>query len=124
MSKLVEHFAKSVDNIKHSDQGFWQQNSEILEQIFFELHVWFDVFDQQKTDDYDYTGINCMKHREQRHHLEGIHQIVKILVAKYGQIFEVIIMQEAENHVLDDMGQIYFASDYKQIGFWKRVRGF
>jgi hypothetical protein len=65
-----------------------------------------------------------MKHREQRHHLEGIWQAVEIFSKEYGQEYREIIIAQAEQHVRDDMGDILFADDYRAIGFWKKIRGF
>lgn len=90
----------------------------------FFLIPWFDYFINKKNEDFDYTGINCLKHREQRHHHEGINEAVKIYSKKYGDKYKKIIRQEAERHVYDDMGTIYFAQAYRQIGFWKKIRGY
>ena len=42
----------------------------------------------------------------------------------FGEEYRKIINIEARDHVYKDMGQVYFADDYKEPGFWKRKRGF
>ena len=100
-----------------------QITPKLLEKMLLELHLWFDEFNLRKGEDYDYTGINCIKHREQRHHVEGISEAVEIFSGKYGKNFKAIIREEAERHVQDDMNHIPFKDDYKRIGFWKQLRG-
>jgi len=45
------------------------------------VHIWLDAYDGKKGRDkdgeYDYTGINCIKHREKRHHNVGIMECEK-----------------------------------------------
>ena len=125
--KVEEHTAKSLENIKKKYPELYEKNKNNLEIMIFQLHKWFDDFDNKKTEEYDYTGINCMKHREQRHHVEGIEEARKIFGERYGNEFGKIIGEESGIHIWDDigkyLGEIPSRSDYKQIGFWKNLRG-
>ena len=120
--KVEKHVDNSVENIRRKHSQEYKIHKDVLEKILFELHTWFDDFDLKKGVDYDYTGVNCIKHREQRHHVEGISEAAEIFSKRYGENFRAIIREEAERHVLDDMGSIYFRDDYKQIGCWKNIR--
>ena len=124
MSSIPEHVNQSMAHTEKHYGVLFKEKKDLLKELFIELHKWFDHYDGQKGKDYDYLGSNCIKHRERRHHVEGISEAVKIFTKKYGEEFREIIENEAESHVYDDMECIYFASDYRQIGFWKRVRGF
>ena len=121
--KVEKHTSKSIEIIKKNHPKEYEDYHDVLENILLELHRWFDDFDSKQGENYDYTGINCIKHREQRHHVEGISEAVAIFSKKYGENFRIIIREEAERHVSDDMNFIYFRDDYKQIGFWKNIRG-
>jgi len=125
--KTTEHALKSIENLQKTHPEIYEENKETLEKMLFEMHNWLDFFSGKKSEEYDYSGINCIKHREQRHHLEGIQEATKLFTEKYGARFKEIISEEAENHIWEDLGQylgrIPFASEYKQIGFWKELRG-
>ena len=121
--KVEKHVDNSIENLRKKHSQEHEIYKEVLEKILSELHLWFDDFDLKKGEGYDYTGINCAKHKEQRHHVEGINEAIEIFSKKYGETFRMIIREESERHVLDDMGSIYFRDDYKQIGFWKNIRG-
>jgi len=123
MSSLKEHMESSMFCIKQKHHKLLLNHREIICQLIMELHVWFDFFNNKKGPDFDYTGFDCIKHREKRHHREGINEAVKIFTAKFGAKFKKIIEEEAEKHVIDDMGKIYDKDDYQQIGFWKQIRG-
>jgi len=125
--KVKEHTLKSMENLQKNYPEIYKENKETLEEIISELHGWLDFFCGKKTEEYDYSGINCMKHREQRHHLEGIQEATRLFSKKYGDKFREIISSESESHIWEDigkyLGRIPFESEYKQIGFWKELRG-
>jgi len=124
VSSIAEHIKKSLKEIEKTQPDFFAENKDIIIMLISELYAWFDEFFGKRGDNYDYTGINCMKHREQRHHIEGIQQARKLFCKKYGNQYEDIVISQGEQHVRDDMGDILFADDYKAIGFWKKIRGF
>ena len=121
---LSVHIRNSILRIKEQRPTLYQRREKEINRMIRELHEWFDWFENKKTSEYDYTEINCMKHREKRHHQEGIRQAVNIFSKEYGREFEEIIDEESQAHIFDDFGNIPFISDYQRIGFWKSVRGF
>lgn len=123
MPETSVHISDSLEHIACS-YPFFEAEKETITRLITELHEWLDEYHNTKTEDYDYTGINVMKHREKRHHLEGIIEAKELFSAKYGEKYAKIIQTEAGRHVSMDMKAIYSASDYRQIGFWKRIRGF
>lgn len=88
-----------------------------------EVHKWLDFFDCKKgrirDREYDYTGANCIKHRQERHHVEGIRECVEFFISVYGKDVAKEIREAAELHIFQDFSFIPFKSDYKQIGFWR-----
>ena len=123
MSCIRRHIADSFSHIEKEHPDIYRYRKDILDKLIPELHSWFDEFDGKKTNEYDYTGVNCVKHREQRHHIQGISEALRKFSEKYGPEFKMIIRDEAERHLLNDMGVIYFEEDYHRIGFWKDIRG-
>ncbi len=123
MSRIEDHIRRSFECIEEYAKPSDEQR-KILDKMIPELHEWMDEYDGKKGEGYDYTGINCMKHREKRHHVEGAREAEQIFSKKYGKDFKDIIMQEAGRHIMDDWGFIPFAFDYAIPGFWKENRGF
>ena len=121
--KIEEHFGNSIKSLmENHSQEYWD-NEGTLAELLLELHLWLDEFDLKKGEGYDYTGANCIKHREQRHHIEGISEAVEIFSQHYGNQFKQIIREEAERHIQNDMKQIPFKDDYKRSEFWRSLRG-
>lgn len=96
---------------------------------FREVHEWLDFYDSKKGTDekgeYDYTGRNAIKHRERRHHIEGIKQCIEFFGPPAGQAAQLHIAQ-------DFYGYIPEKNDYLRNDFWQemaerennRVQGF
>lgn len=132
MSLAPEHIKKSFDNIKKNHPELYNSRKDVLEKLIPELHRWFDLFSEKPLAElYGYTGFyRVMKHREQRHHWDGIIAATYVFVRKYGEEFRVIIAEESQSHVrddffmLDDFDKIPQMDDYSALGFWKKVRGF
>src|SRR4030042_6529923 len=114
--KIEEHTAKSMGKLQRIYPKVYLRNKKCLEKMIPELHRWMDFFFGKKDEGYNYSGINCMKHWEQRHHLEGIQEATKLFTEKYGDEFREIISGEAESHVWEDvgkyLGRIPFKSEY------------
>jgi hypothetical protein len=64
-----------------------------------------DEFYGKKGDGYDYSS-QSTRHREQRHHLEGMHLAGDSFARKYGEKFRWLAMIEAQRHIMDDIGRI------------------
>jgi len=124
MADVKEHIASSIENIKIRHPEIYAERREILEKLVAELHEWLDWFYGKKGESYDYTGIDVMKHREKRHHQQGINEGKKEFSRKYGEELAGIIGDELERHVVEDMGYVPSEEDYRRIGFWKELRGF
>jgi hypothetical protein len=115
------HVEKSRAFVKAKHPALYAANPATIDNLLKELHLWLDFFHNKKGDGYDYTGFNVIKHREQRHHLEGIEEIASQIAQKYGPEFLQIAREEAERHVIDDMRYVPFRDDYKRMGFWKNM---
>jgi hypothetical protein len=124
MADIKEHIASSIENIRIKHPEIYTERQEILERLVVEMHMWLDWFFGKKGDNYDYTGFDVMKHREKRHHSQGINLGVREFSGKYGEELVGIIREELERHVVEDMGYVPSEEDYKRIGFWKELRGF
>ena len=125
MSETIKHIRKSQENISKKYPDFYNENKETIDKLVTELHKWFDEFSRNPlAEKHGYVDINCMKHRRERHHIEGIRWAEEIFTKRYGEEFRGIILEEGKIHVIDDMKQIYEMGDYYKIGFWKEVRGF
>lgn len=119
MSWIETHIEHSMKNIRERYPEIYEERRKILEELIRELHVWFDYFAGKKEKDYDYTGINFIKHREKRHHIEGIKVAVEIFTRKYGKEFTDIVEEEGRRHVIEDMAYVYSELDY----IWREIRG-
>ncbi len=124
MSGFAQHLARSIEMISQDHAELFKKHGVIIEKMMADLHRWFDDFAGKKNGGNDYRGYNYIKHRQERHHVEGIARAVAIFTAKYGEQFRSIIAEQAQAHVQDDMGEVFFADDYRRIGFWKNFRGF
>lgn len=125
MSETIKHIRKSQENISKKYSKLYIKNKETIDKLVTELHEWFDEYSRSPlAEEHGYTGINCMKHRMERHHIEGINMADYLFTKKYGKEFRGIILEESKTHVIDDMGEIYEMGDYYKIGFWREVRGF
>jgi len=88
---------------------------------YLEVHKWLDFYAGKKGADesgrnYNYTGDNEGMHREQRHHVEGIEECVKIF-GEYAR-------KAAEQHVKDDFDNtIPKKNDYGPSFFTDFVHG-
>ena len=124
MSKIAEHFVRSLENVERKYPELYLQEKETIEKLILEVHEWLDYYCGKTGEDeegkYDFTGRSIIRHRRKRHHLEGINKAVEIFSCLYGGKFTDVIRQEARQHVIDDMGEVLFAEDYHQIGFWKK----
>jgi len=122
--KIKEHLESSLNSIRKNYPEIYGEKRDVLEELLLELHKWFDAFAGKKSEDYDYSNPRfCIRHREQRHHIQGIRMAVEIFSKHYGRDFAKLIGEEAERHVREDMERIPFESDYKKIGFWNNPFG-
>ena len=123
------HQINSYKRLKEKDSEFYYKNLRVIAPLIRDIHKWFDEFAGKKGIDkedrkYDYTSepdkpvYTQMKHREQRHHYDGLIGCIMKFTAKYGKEFEPLIESEAKQHILDDMGYIPNQDDYKERNFW------
>ena len=98
-----DHALKSLGKINQEQPRFLNEHWEIISPMIWKLHFWFDEFFGSPGYDSVYT---LWYHREVRHHLEGIWLAIDKFTKKYGQEYEKIIRQAAEDHVWDDFGEI------------------
>jgi hypothetical protein len=119
-----DHADKSLKLIAEKSPEFYLQHKEVIDKLIPDLHAWMDQYFNSRGDDYDYTGINVMKHWEKLHHIQGINMAADHFSERYGKLFRQIVTEEAQRHVMDDLEQVPDESFYHQIGIWKRLRGF
>ena len=98
-----DHVAKSFFRIYQKAPQFVLDNWLELYILLWELHCWFDRFSNTKGYNTVYT---IAYHREQTHHREGIDEAIRLFCCKYDHRYWIMIEQEAEQHVLDDFGEI------------------
>lgn len=97
---------------------------------FREVHEWLDFYYRGKYIDengkeHDYTGdYSQIRHREVRHHWEGIAECVREF---QGQFDEDVVRKVAESHIIDDFkdhpnpeyrGRVLSKDEYPTV-FWK-----
>jgi len=117
-----KHIKKSLDRISKVYPLVYNNNKETIDKLLVELHEWFDFFLIPPCSKiFGYAGRNCIKHREQRHHIEGIKVASYVFERKYGKEFREIILEESREHVIDDMGELYSFDDYTPR-FWRGER--
>jgi len=123
MGEFIVHLKISIINIRKSHQELYYREKQIILELIYDLHKWLDFYDNRQGEDkegpYDFTGSRSIRHRAKRHHLEGINEAVNIFSRQHGERFAGIIREEARRHIMDDMGAILCAMDYRAIGFWK-----
>jgi hypothetical protein len=123
MSKFNVHLKNSLMNIRNNYPELYYREKNIIFELIYVLHKWLDFYDTKKGEDedgpYDFTASRCIRHKMKRHHIEGINEAVKIFSQEYGESFVQIIREEAMLHIIEDMGAILCAADYRAIGFWK-----
>ncbi|MCX6796223.1 MAG: hypothetical protein NTW06_01870 [Candidatus Falkowbacteria bacterium] len=123
MSQTIDHYNSSVENVKKNYPELYQQEKETIEKLLMDLHEWLDYFYNRKGEDeegpYDFTGRFVIRHRAKRHHWQGIDKAVVFLRLLCSSKYASIIREEARRHIIDDMGEVLFAEDYRRIGFWK-----
>ncbi len=131
MSLAPEHIKKSTENIKKNHSELYNSRKDAIDKLIPELHRWFDLFSEKKLAElYGYVDRMAMRHREQRHHWDGIIAATYVFTRKYGEEFRVIIAEESQQHVrddffmLDDFDKIPQMGDYFTPGFWNRVLGY
>ncbi len=107
------HIISSIKRLGENYPEFYRANSDCINEFIEELHLWFDKFAVAKGDE-----IQRLRHREKRHHKEGIEEISEKLTKKYGKEFKEIVRQEATEHVRADMYFIPKQSDYTDKYFW------
>ena len=118
--EFPEHFDGSFYRIRLNNPQFLIDHREVICKLLAELHIWFDEFAKTKGEGFDYTGRRKIRHRQERHHWEGILEAIAKFTAKFGEEYRDIIEQEAKQHVIDDMGRILYADDYLEPGFWSK----
>ena len=123
MSKFNVHLKISIINIRNNYPELYRREKNVIFELIYELHKWLDYYDAKKGVDedgpYDFTASRGIRHKMKRHHIEGINLAVKLFSQQYGERFTRIIREEAVGHIIEDMGAILCANDYKQINFWK-----
>jgi hypothetical protein len=126
--RKIGHLKSFIKRMKKNDPGFYNWNRKVLGQMMPELHSWFDEFAFKKIningENYDYTQEETkIRHREQRHHEEGVQEITEILTEEYGDKYKSLIEQEAYCHVYADMGRIPKKREYEDEYFWQKWEG-
>ncbi|MBP7708231.1 hypothetical protein KA107_00980 [Candidatus Pacearchaeota archaeon] len=111
-----QHVAGSWKRARKNYSVLYRKNPRHCFELIKEIHSWFDEFYNKKGADYNYT-IFRFKHREQRHHLDGIQECVVTFSRKYGFEYSDLILTEAARHVQDDMGLIPQKEEYCE-DFW------
>ncbi len=131
MSLAPQHIAKSLDNIRKNHSELYRLRKKDIEKLIAELHKWFDLFSEKPLAEfYGYVDRRAMRHREQRHHWDGIIAATYVFTKKYGEEFRVIIAEESEQHIrddffmLDDFDKIPQMDDYLTPGFWNKIFGY
>lgn len=123
------HQMNSYKRLKAKDSDFYYKHLRVIAPLVRDIHKWFDEFAGTTGKDregrrYDYTSdsegpiYTQMKHREQRHHYDGLIGCIIKFTDKYGPEFKQIIENEAKEHILEDMGYIPNEDDYKDRNFW------
>ena len=115
--KREEHIQDSLGRIRNEDSRFYLENEKTIREMVSCLHEWFDAKYQGEKET---SEIELLKHREERHHSEGIEECVKLLVREYGHWSEKIIRQEAIMHVKCDMGYVPEKNVYAEKNFWTK----
>lgn len=111
MASLKEHFLESITYIKKKNTEIYNQDKELVEELICSIHKWLDAFEGKG----EYTGRFCIRHRQERHHIQGIAEAVKIFSEDYGKGFKEIIEHEARRHIYRDMKFIPEKEDYRNI---------
>lgn len=122
--KIEKHVQHSIKDLRTRRIDFYLKNKKELDRLVLEIHTWMDRFANTRTEDYDYTGVDIMKHRERNHHIQGVNEAIDYFIERYGNRYRMIIFEETRRHVMDDLGEIPDESFYHEIGVWKRLRGF
>jgi len=117
--RKIGHLKHSVRQIKKEDLEFYEKNRGTLSSLLPELHGWFDAFYGRGDLSFD-PLVTPERHREERHHQEGVIEITEKLTKKYGGRFEKTIIQEARAHVISDMGYVPKKEEYKREYFWDK----
>jgi|GEM_PF-2115046 len=124
--KFLDHRSRSWVLLRRKYPKFVRrEDPELLSLLIGGIHRWFDFFGEKPWSElYGYVDADCMKHREQRHHIEGISACVHVFTRAYGPQYQKIIRDIAEDHVAADWrGEIPQMGDYT-VWFWKERRGY
>ncbi len=124
-----QHLRAAFKQLKQAEPRFYYQNLRDIVKIVSEINHWFDDFAGKKGADkqsrvYDYTidptdpNEGSLRHREQRHHYEGLVECCSILSLKYDSKFRDIIKESAKQHIIEDMGYIPDKEEYQERNFW------
>jgi len=117
MALKETHIQNSIRDQRNNP--LYRENSALVIQIISQVHTWMDFYVKQKGDNFDYSD-GSVRHREQRHHAEGIREATEELAKIFGEKYKDLIDAEATSHVLTDMATIPMAADYKAPDFWEK----
>jgi hypothetical protein len=123
------HQINSYKRLKAKDSDFYYTHLRAIALLIRDIHKWFDEFAGKRgvnkegrkcdyTSEPDSPIHTQMKHREQRHHYDGLIDCIIKFTDKYGQEFKPIIESEAQTHILEDMGYIPNKEEYAEKNFW------
>jgi hypothetical protein len=112
------HIGDSLSRLRNN-RKFYLENKQIIYGLVVHLHTWFDEFAFKNLSD-NPTEAELLKHREKRHHHEGIEECVELLSSQYGEKFRDVAEQEAIMHVKRDMGYIPDKAKYNGDYFWEK----
>jgi len=115
--KREDHIQDSLGRIRSENSGFYLENEKMIREMVSSLHEWFDATYQAKEKA---SEIELLKHREARHHREGVEECVELLVRQYGHWSEEIVRREAVMHVTRDMGYVPEKDAYMGEHFWPK----
>lgn len=123
MASIERHMEVSLASIKDRHPRLYETDLEKITAIMRELHEWLDEFAGKG----EYTGRYYIRHRQERHHVEGVREITDILKRKHGYKYSDIIFEQAMLHIAIDFEDalepvgVPCRADYRSIGFWKRI---
>ena len=124
MSKTAEHFFRSLERVEKRYPELCRQEMDLVIEILNNIHEWLDDYSGKEGEDeegkYDFINPRFkIRHRARRHHVEGINEIVGHIACLYGDRFARMARQEAEKHVIDDMGELLSIEECHQRLYWR-----
>ena len=113
--KREEHKSRIINKLKTEMNKFYLAAPRTIECIIDEANDYLD-----SGFVYSDSSDEMLKHREKKHHKQGIAVLVEKLGRKYGAIYSPTIQEIAEQHVKDDMHYIPDEREYSDKYFWAK----